>query len=80
MRALVEEYGPERAMFIGDDTTDLDAFRELEKLREEGTLKEILRVGVASEEGPPEITTEADIVVDGVGGVGEVLRALLGEE
>jgi trehalose 6-phosphate phosphatase len=76
---LVEEYGPERAMFIGDDTTDLDAFRELEKLREEGRLKEILRVGVASEEGPPEITSEADIVVDGVEGVGEVLRALLGE-
>ncbi len=80
VRTLVEEYGPERAMFIGDDTTDLDAFRELEKLREEGTLKEILRVGVASEEGPPEITTEADIVVDGVDGVGEVLRALLGEQ
>jgi trehalose 6-phosphate phosphatase len=77
VRALVEEYGPERAMFIGDDTTDLDAFRELEKLREEGALKEVLRVGVASDEGPPEITSEADIVVDGVGGVGEVLRALL---
>jgi trehalose 6-phosphate phosphatase len=80
VRTLVEEYGPERAMFIGDDTTDLDAFRELEKLREEGALKEILRVGVASEEGPPEITSEADIVVDGVDGVGEVLRALLGED
>jgi trehalose 6-phosphate phosphatase len=80
VRALVEEYKPEMAMFIGDDTTDLDAFRELAKLREEGTLKEILRVGVASEEGPPEITTEADIVVDGVDDVGEVLRALLGEQ
>jgi trehalose 6-phosphate phosphatase len=81
VRALVEEYGPERAMFIGDDTTDLDAFRELEKLREEGALKEILRIGVASEEGPPEITSEADIVViDGVEGVGRVLRALLGED
>jgi trehalose 6-phosphate phosphatase len=79
VRTLVEEYSPERAMFIGDDTTDLDAFRELEKLREEGTLKEILRVGVASDEGPPEITSEADIVVDGVDGVDEVLRALLGQ-
>src|ERR671915_1600039 len=46
VRTLVEEYGPERAMFIGDDTTDLDAFQELEKLRDEGRLKEILRVGV----------------------------------
>ena len=80
VRTLVEEYGPEKAMFIGDDTTDLDAFRELEKLREEGTLKEIQRVGVTSEEGPPEITSEADIVVDGVDGVGEVLRALLDED
>jgi trehalose 6-phosphate phosphatase len=64
---------------MGDDTTDLDAFRELERLRKEGTLREILRVGVASEEGPQEIETEADIVVDGVEGVGGVLRALLGE-
>ena len=79
VRTLVEEYGPERVMFIGDDTTDLDAFRELVTLREEGTLKEILRVGVASEEGPPEITSEADIVVDGVDGVGEVLQALAGQ-
>jgi trehalose 6-phosphate phosphatase len=80
VRALVEEYRPERAMFLGDDTTDLDAFRELVELREEGTLKEVLRVGVASDEGPPEITEEADIVVDGVDGVSEVLRALLGED
>jgi trehalose 6-phosphate phosphatase len=78
-RNLVAEHGPKRAMFIGDDTTDLDAFRELERLREEGTLEEIVRVGVTSEEGPPEIATEADIVVKGVEGVGEVLRALLGE-
>jgi trehalose 6-phosphate phosphatase len=48
-------------------------------LREEGTLKEILRVGVSSEEGPPEIISEADVVVDGVDGVGQVLRALLKE-
>ena len=80
VRTLVEEYRPTRAMFIGDDTTDLDAFRELVALREEGELEEILRVGVASEEGPPEITAEADIVVDGVDGVGEVLRALLSED
>jgi trehalose 6-phosphate phosphatase len=77
VRTLVEEYRPQKAMFLGDDTTDLDAFRELEKLREEGELQEILRVGVASEEGPPEIRTEADIVVDGVDGVGELLRQLV---
>ena len=76
VRTLIEGYRPERAMFLGDDTTDLDAFRELKKSREEGRLREILRVGVASEEGPLEIRTEADIVTDGVDGVGEVLGAL----
>jgi trehalose 6-phosphate phosphatase len=79
VRTLVEEYHPERAVFIGDDTTDLDAFRELERLREEGVLRDVLRVGVASDEGPPEIETEADIVVEGVDGVGEVLGALVDE-
>jgi trehalose 6-phosphate phosphatase len=76
VRTLVEEYHPTRAMFLGDDTTDLDALRELEQLREEGTLQDILRIGVASDEGPPEIETEADIVVDGVNGVTDVLRLL----
>src|SRR5919107_1234134 len=66
VRTLVEEYRPKKAIFMGDDTTDLDAFRELERLREEGKLREILRVGVASEEGPQDIRLEADIVVDGV--------------
>jgi len=79
VRTLVEDYHPKKAMFLGDDTTDLDAFRELEKLREEGNLQDILRIGVSSDEGPPEIETEADIVVDGVDGVGEVLGALAGK-
>ncbi len=79
VRKIVEEYEPEKALFIGDDTTDLDAFRALEKLREEGILKETLRVGVKSDEGPPEIVSEADIVVDDVEGVEEVLRVLVGE-
>jgi trehalose 6-phosphate phosphatase len=78
-RKVVEEYEPQNALFMGDDTTDLDAFRELEKLREEGVLEEILRIGVESEEGPPEIASEADLVVEGTDGVEKVLRALAGE-
>ena len=80
VRRLVEEYGPEKALFIGDDTTDLDAFRALKELREEGVLREIMRIGVRSDEGPPGITSEADLVVDGVEGVGEVLRALVSDD
>jgi len=80
VRRLVEEYGPRRAMFLGDDTTDLDAFRQLERLREEDVLEEILRIGVRSDEGPPEIISEADLAVDGVDGVGEILKSLLGRD
>lgn len=79
VRRLVEEYGPRRAMFLGDDTTDLDAFRTLETLKAEGTVEEILRIGVASAEGPPEITSEADLVVDGVKGAETALETLLGQ-
>ena len=78
-RRVVEEYEPQKALFMGDDTTDLDAFQELEKLREEGVLSETLRIGVESEEGPPEIVSEADLVVEGTDGVEKVLRALNGE-
>jgi trehalose 6-phosphate phosphatase len=79
VRRLVEEYEPEKALFIGDDSTDLDAFRELEALREEGMLAETLRIGVKSDEGPPEIASEADLAVEGIEGVGEVLRVLAGD-
>ena len=79
-RKVVEEYEPGKALFMGDDTTDLDAFRQLEALREENVLSEILRIGVKSEEGPPEIVSEADLVVEGTQGVEEVLRALLDEK
>ena len=79
-RKVVEEYKPEKTLFMGDDTTDLDAFRELEALREEGVLSQILRIGVKSEEGPPEIVSEADLVVEGTEGVEEVLRSLLDKE
>ena len=79
-RKVVEEYKPEKTLFMGDDTTDLDAFRELEALRERGVLSEILRIGVKSEEGPPESVSEADLVVEGTEGVEEVLRSLLDEE
>jgi trehalose 6-phosphate phosphatase len=74
---LVEEYGPRKAMFVGDDTTDLDAFRELARLREMGILDGIVRVGVASYEGPEEIVTEADVVVESVEYVPELFEALL---
>jgi trehalose 6-phosphate phosphatase len=65
------------AVYVGDDVTDLDAFRGLTELQEQGKLKTALRVGVHSEEGPGEIPAEADLIVDGPEGVRELLEALL---
>jgi trehalose 6-phosphate phosphatase len=79
VRKIVDEYRPRKALFIGDDTTGLDACRELAKLREEGIRSERLRIGVESDEGPPEIVSEADLVVEGTEGVERGLRTLLGE-
>lgn len=66
------------AIYAGDDRTDLDAFRRLHDLREEGRLRSAVCVGVASDEGPAEVQSEADLVVDGPAGWLGVLRALAG--
>jgi len=68
--------GIDAALYVGDDLTDLDAFRALTALVSDGRLTRALRVGVSSEEGPPEITQEADIVVDGPEGVRGLLTLL----
>lgn len=78
---LLAEVGPgiDSALYVGDDTTDLDAFRALGELVGEGRLARAVRVGVQSEEGPSQITAEADIVVDGPEGVRRLLTMLSGE-
>ena len=65
------------AVYVGDDVTDLDAFRGLSELQERGRLGYALRVGVRSDETPPELEEEADAMVDGPDGVRGLLRALL---
>ena len=77
--SLLGDSDIDAAIYVGDDATDLDAFRGLSRLVEEGKLERALRVGVKSEEGPSKITDEADIVVDGPAGVRELLAALIAE-
>jgi trehalose 6-phosphate phosphatase len=55
---LLDEAGLRRALYAGDDTTDLDAFRALDGL-ELG-----IRIAVSSDEAPSELVSAADIVVD----------------
>jgi trehalose 6-phosphate phosphatase len=70
VRALITRAGVSRALYAGDDTTDVDAFRGLDGL-ELG-----VRVAVDSGEAPPDLVAAADLVVDGTAGVLALLRAL----
>ena len=70
VRALLVQRGLRRALYAGDDTTDLDAFRGLDGL------DVALRVAIASDEGPPELQQAADLVVDGPEGLRALLRQL----
>jgi trehalose 6-phosphate phosphatase len=70
VRRLLREHGLERALYAGDDTTDLDAFAALDGL------EVAVRVAVASDEGPAELREAADVVVDGPADLLELLRRL----
>jgi trehalose 6-phosphate phosphatase len=62
VRELIRRYSLQAALFAGDDVTDLDGFDAVD-----------VRVGVRSDEGPPEIVERADLVVDDMA---DVLAAL----
>lgn len=66
------------ALYAGDDRTDLDAFRALDRLRAAGHLKAALKIGIRSPEGPSEIVTEADLTVAGPAALAPLLVTLAG--
>jgi trehalose 6-phosphate phosphatase len=61
VRALLRESGARRALYAGDDTTDLDAFAALA----DAGLEHVVRVAVSSDEAPPKLAAAADLVVSG---------------
>lgn len=69
--------GVRAALYVGDDTTDLDAFRGLRALVDDAKLDRAVCVAVRSEETPPELEAQADFAVDGPDGVRRLLEALL---
>lgn len=70
---LIKEHALDAALYLGDDTTDVDALLTAPRLREEGACYSF-GVGVVGEGGPPSVANAADFVADGVGDV----EALLG--
>lgn len=72
VRALVRRSGARRGLYAGDDTTDLDAFDGLGMIG----LEHAVRVAVASDEGPPMLREQADLVVESPEAFAELLRSL----
>jgi trehalose 6-phosphate phosphatase len=70
VRRLLELEHLRRALYAGDDTTDLDGFRALDGL------DVAVRVAVVSHEGPGALYESADLTVDGAGAFLQVLRRL----
>jgi trehalose 6-phosphate phosphatase len=66
-RAFVD--GFDVGAFAGDDYGDLPAFAELERLHNAGRLRRAIRVGVTSDEAPPELASAVDLLVDGPPGL-----------
>jgi trehalose 6-phosphate phosphatase len=73
---LLQADGLSGALSGGDDVTDLDAFRALRSMRSSERLKVAVCVGVASDEAPPALAEESDVLVAGTGGFIDVLQAL----
>ncbi len=71
---LVGENELHGALFAGDDVADLDAFEALDRLRDRGLL--VVKVAVAGEDSPRSLVDAADVVVQGPGGLVELLRQL----
>ena len=65
-------------LYVGDDRTDIDAFRGLERAGRDGPARHALRIGVASDEGPRSSREEADAWSTAPTGSGSSSRPLTG--
>jgi trehalose 6-phosphate phosphatase len=71
VRRLVEGSILSAALYAGDDVADLDAFEALRR-----SVQEPICVAVTGPETPPSLRDATDLVVDGPGGLVELLRGL----
>ncbi len=75
-RELIARYALDAALYLGDDTTDVDALRMARDLRADGTCY-ALGLGVTADETPAPVLETADLLVSGVQDVASVLDWLL---
>lgn len=76
---LLDRLDSHRAVYMGDDATDVDALKELrQRQRRKDSL--MVGIGVISAEMPDDLPKYADLMVEKTSGVETVLQLLAGEE
>jgi trehalose 6-phosphate phosphatase len=76
LRELIQARGLRGALYLGDDRTDIDAFRALRHLTAAGTCRGVA-VAVLHREAPANLAAEADVVLDEVEQVPAFLQWLI---
>jgi trehalose 6-phosphate phosphatase len=77
LRALVRESGARAVMYVGDDRTDVDAWRSMRAMRDDGEITASHCVVADGPEVDPSVRAAADAAVAGPEGVRNLMRALL---
>jgi trehalose 6-phosphate phosphatase len=70
VRRLLADHGLRRALYAGDDTTDLDGFDALDGL------EVAVRIAVSSAEAPTDLGVRADVIVGSPAALAELLGQL----
>jgi trehalose 6-phosphate phosphatase len=73
LRDLIHRYNLRRALYLGDDLTDIDAFRAIHTVSRDF---QGLAIGITSQEMPENFIAEADFTLDGVSDVERFLKWL----
>ncbi len=75
LRTFAEQFAVQGLLFAGDDRTDLDAILEIERLRQEGM--DAISIVVQHADTLPELLAHANIVVQEVDGMAQLLREIV---
>jgi trehalose 6-phosphate phosphatase len=73
---IIESDGLRAALYAGDDIADLLAFEALDRASADGRLEHVVKVAVRGAETPEDLVAAADIVVEGVSEMVDLLATL----
>ena len=73
---IIEGDALRAALYAGDDIADLLAFEALDRAHADGRLEHVVKVAVRGAETPEDLVAAADIVVEGVSEMVDLLATL----